>query len=189
MTDQSLMTDRIVLKENERIDDLERNNLKIIQDTKRFCFGMDAVLLSGFVHTKPGAKVLDLGTGTGIIPILLSAKTEASHISALEIQEDSAEMAKRSVLLNDLQDKIEQCVSIMPGLRWQVFQRDDWRCVSCGKTVDEGARLEVDHIIPRSKGGKDELSNFQTLCRECNIGKSNRNQTDLRKRLTVTNRN
>lgn len=82
----------------------------------------------------------------------------------------------------DLQDKIEQSVPVMPGLRWQVFQRDDWRCVSCGKTVDEGARLEVDHIIPRSKGGKDELSNFQTLCRECNIGKSNRNQTDLRKR-------
>ena len=85
----------------------------------------------------------------------------------------------------DLQDKIEQSVSVMPGLRWQVFQRDDWRCVSCGKTVDEGARLEVDHIIPRSKGGKDELSNFQTLCRECNIGKSNRNQTDLRKRHMV----
>lgn len=81
----------------------------------------------------------------------------------------------------DLLDKIERSVPVMPGLRWQVFQRDDWRCVSCGKTVDEGARLEVDHIIPRSKGGKDELSNFQTLCRECNIGKSNRNQVDLRK--------
>lgn len=98
---------KVDLKDGERIDDLERSNLCIIQDPKRFCFGMDAVLLSGFVHTKPGAKVLDLGTGTGIIPILLSAKTEASHISALEIQEDSAEMAKRSVLLNDLQDKIE----------------------------------------------------------------------------------
>ncbi len=95
------------LKDGERIDDLERSNLKIIQDEKRFCFGMDAVLLSGFVHTKPGAKVLDMGTGTGILPILLSAKTEASHFSALEIQEDSADMAKRSVLLNDLQDKIE----------------------------------------------------------------------------------
>ena len=69
----------IKLKENERIDDLERNNLKIIQDPKRFCFGMDAVLLSGFVHVKKEAMVLDLCTGTGIIPILLSAKTEASH--------------------------------------------------------------------------------------------------------------
>lgn len=97
----------IVLKENERIDDLERNGLKIIQDTKRFCFGMDAVLLSGFVHVKDNGSVLDMGTGTGIIPILLSAKTNASVLKALEIQKDSADMARRSVLLNDLQDKIE----------------------------------------------------------------------------------
>ena len=100
------MTD-IVLKENERIDDLERNNLKIIQDTKRFCFGMDAVLLTGFVKLKANADVLDMGTGTGIIPILLSAKTEAKSFTALEIQEDSADMARRSVELNDLTDKIK----------------------------------------------------------------------------------
>lgn len=95
------------LKEGERIDDLERSNLKIIQDPKRFCFGMDAVLLSGFVHVKPGGTVLDMGTGTGILPILLSAKTEASHLSALEIQEDSVDMARRSVALNGLEDKID----------------------------------------------------------------------------------
>lgn len=95
------------LKENERIDDLERNGLKIIQDPGRFCFGMDAVLLSGFVKVKDGASVLDMGTGTGIIPILLTAKTKATSFKALEIQEESAEMARRSVLLNDLQDKIE----------------------------------------------------------------------------------
>lgn len=98
---------KIDLKENERIDDLERNGLKIIQNTEKFCFGMDAVLLSGFAHVKDGEKVLDLGTGTGIIPILLSAKTKASHLSALEIQPESAEMAKRSIMLNDLMDKID----------------------------------------------------------------------------------
>lgn len=97
----------VLLKENERIDDLERNNLKIIQDPGRFCFGMDAVLLSGFVRVKKDSEILDLCTGTGILPILLSAKTDCSHISALEIQEDSADMARRSVLLNDLQDKID----------------------------------------------------------------------------------
>lgn len=97
----------VTLKENERIDDLNRNNLKIIQDPGRFCFGMDAVLLTGFVKVKEGAKVLDMGTGTGIIPILISAKTAASHITALEIQEESADMATRSILLNDLQDKIK----------------------------------------------------------------------------------
>ena len=96
----------VELKENERIDDLQRNGYKIIQNPKKFCFGMDAVLLSGFVKVKPGSRVLDLGTGTGIIPILLEAKTQADHISALEIQEESADVARRSVALNNLEHKI-----------------------------------------------------------------------------------
>ena len=97
----------IELKENERIDDLQRNGYKIIQNPQKFCFGMDAVLLSGFVRIKEGAQVLDLGTGTGIIPILLEAKTDAKHLTALEIQEESADMARRSVQLNGLEDKID----------------------------------------------------------------------------------
>lgn len=97
----------INLKDGERIDDLNRNGYKIIQNKDKFCFGMDAVLLSGFAKVKKGEQALDLGTGTGIIPILLEAKTEGEHFSALEIQEESAEMAKRSVSLNGLQDKIE----------------------------------------------------------------------------------
>jgi tRNA1Val (adenine37-N6)-methyltransferase len=97
----------ILLKENERIDDLERNGYQIIQDAKRFCFGMDAVLLSGFARVKDGARVLDLGTGTGIIPILLEAKTGAAHLTGLEIQPDSADMARRSVKLNGLENKID----------------------------------------------------------------------------------
>jgi tRNA1Val (adenine37-N6)-methyltransferase len=95
------------LRENERIDDLQRNGYRIIQNPEKFCFGMDAVLLSGFARVKPGARVLDMGTGTGIIPLLLEAKTDASHISALEIQEDSADMARRSVELNGLSDRID----------------------------------------------------------------------------------
>ncbi|MCM1040122.1 MAG: tRNA1(Val) (adenine(37)-N6)-methyltransferase [Roseburia sp.] len=96
----------IVLKENERIDDLQRNGYRIIQNPQRFCFGMDAVLLSGFARVKEGETVLDLGTGTGIIPILISAKTPAGHLSGLEIQEESADMARRSVRLNGLEEKI-----------------------------------------------------------------------------------
>lgn len=99
--------DEKLLKENERIDDLQRNNYKIIQDPERFCFGMDAVLLSGFARVPEGAKVLDMGTGTGIIPILLEAKTKALHLTGLEIQPDSADMAGRSVRLNHLEDKID----------------------------------------------------------------------------------
>ena len=97
-----MLKDGVVVKENERIDDLERNGYHIIQDPDRFCFGMDAVLLSGFARVKDGATVLDLGTGTGIIPILLEAKTGAAHLTGLEIQADSADMAGRSVCLNGL---------------------------------------------------------------------------------------
>ena len=97
----------LFLKEGERIDDLERNGYKIIQDRKRFCFGMDAVLLLGFAQVKENEKVLDMGTGTGIIPILLEAKTVGEDFYALEIQQDSADMAKRSVILNHLEEKID----------------------------------------------------------------------------------
>lgn len=96
-----------LIHKEERLDDLQCKGYQIIQDPKRFCFGMDAVLLSGFAKVKKGESVLDLGTGTGIIPILLAAKTEAGHIHALEIQEESADMAKRSVYYNHLEDKIE----------------------------------------------------------------------------------
>lgn len=100
------MTTDLLLKENERVDDLQRNHYRIIQDPNRFCFGMDAVLLSGFARAEEGDQVLDLGTGTGIIPLLLEAKTKASHLTGLEIQAESADMASRSVRLNGLEDKI-----------------------------------------------------------------------------------
>lgn len=102
---------RINLLEGERLDDLQRNGYQIIQHSGKFCFGMDAVLLSGFVKIKPGETVVDLGTGTGIIPILLEGKTKASHLTGIEIQEESADMARRSVSLNQLEDKI----TIMTG--------------------------------------------------------------------------
>lgn len=116
----------------ERIDDLERNNLKLIQNPARFCFGMDAVLLSGFSVVHPGDNVIDLGTGNGIIPILMygryystsvdrvsdfssQRKSECPlpmpHFTGLEIQPDNVEMANRSILLND----ISEHVSIVEG--------------------------------------------------------------------------
>ena len=95
------------LKSGERLDDLQLNGLQIIQDPERFCFGIDAVMLSDFARVKPGEKVLDLGTGTGILPILLSEKTRGEHFIGLEIQKESADMARRSVEWNHLQEKIE----------------------------------------------------------------------------------
>lgn len=96
-----------LLLPGERLDDLHRNHYKIIQNPEKFCFGMDAVLLSGFAKVLEGEKAIDLGTGTGIIPILLEAKTKGMHFTGLEIQEESADMARRSVAYNGLQEKID----------------------------------------------------------------------------------
>jgi len=97
----------IKLKPQERLDDLQIRGYEIIQNPNKFCFGMDAVLLSGFVKIREEEQVLDLGTGTGILPILLEAKSKGSYFCGLEIQEESADMARRSVLHNDLSSKIE----------------------------------------------------------------------------------
>lgn len=90
----------------ERIDDLQRNGLRILQDPARFCFGMDAVLLSAYVQMKKARRGLDLGTGNGIIPILLSDRTDCAHLTGLEIQPASADLAERSIRLNGLEDRI-----------------------------------------------------------------------------------
>ena len=93
----------IELEANERIDDLEFKNLKIIQNKDGFCFGIDSVLLSDFAkNIKKDSMVLDLGTGTGIIPILLCGKTKLKKVTGIELQE---EMAKKSIKLNNLEDK------------------------------------------------------------------------------------
>ena len=96
-----------LLREGERIDDLQIKGYEIIQHPGRFCFGMDAVLLSSFAKVKKGERALDLGTGTGILPILLAAKNDGEHYTGLEIQQESADMARRSVAYNGLQSKID----------------------------------------------------------------------------------
>ena len=95
------------IKLGERLDDLLLNGLELIQNPDKFCFGVDAVLLSDFVKVRPGEQLLDLGTGNGIIPVLLSAKTKAGHLTGLEIQDDIAEMARRSIAHNHLEERID----------------------------------------------------------------------------------
>ena len=82
--------------------------------------------------------------------------------------------------ISHAREAAERRVKVMPAIRWQVFQRDNWKCVACGRGSQNDAILHVDHIIPRSKGGKNTLENYQTLCDVCNLGKSNRDNTDLR---------
>lgn len=113
----------MLLEKNERIDDLEINNLKIIQNINGFCFGIDSILLSDFAKDiKSGAEVVDLGTGTAIIPLLLTAKTAAGHILGIEIQKNVAEMADRSVRMNNLSDKIEIINENIKSLSSRILQ-------------------------------------------------------------------
>ena len=105
------MNDRELLREGERLDDLQRDGLMLIQNPAWFCFGMDAVLLTGFVKAGKGARMLDLGCGNGVIPILLSSRYPDGQFEGLEIQADIAEMARRSIQYNHL----EECVHITTG--------------------------------------------------------------------------
>lgn len=95
-----------LLREGERLDDLQRDGMMIIQNPDWFCFGMDAVLLTAFAKVANGNRVIDLGTGNGVIPLLLSAKTEGEYFEGLEIQDDIADMARRSVRYNCLEQRI-----------------------------------------------------------------------------------
>lgn len=100
--------EEIKLNKNERIDDLQINNLKIIQKNDGFCFGIDSVLLSDFAKDiKKNSNVLDFGTGTGILGFLLCAKTQLKKIIGVEVQNEVADMAERSVKLNNLEDRFE----------------------------------------------------------------------------------
>lgn len=96
-----------LVRPGERLDDLQIGGLELIQNPDGFCFGVDAVFLSDFVKVKPDETVLDMGTGNGIIPVLLSAKTRGRKFTGLEIQADTADMARRSVAYNHLEDRIE----------------------------------------------------------------------------------
>ncbi|MGI6526670.1 MAG: tRNA1(Val) (adenine(37)-N6)-methyltransferase [Caldicoprobacterales bacterium] len=95
------------LREFERIDDLQFKGLRIIQNTRKFCFGTDAVLLSHFAGIRKGDKAVDLGTGTGIVPVLLAGREQTAQVWGLEIQADMVEMAKRSIVLNGLESRVE----------------------------------------------------------------------------------
>ena len=103
-----MMKDKLIREEcGERLDDLQCNGLYLIQNPDKFCFGIDAVLLSNFVKIKKDGYAVDLCTGSGIVPILLSTKTKAKKITGIEIQSDIADMASRSVSYNKLDEKID----------------------------------------------------------------------------------
>ena len=124
----------------EMIDDLLCKDLKIIQDEKSYRFAIDAVLLANFVKAGKKDREIDLGTGSGVIPLLVSAKTEAKQIVGLEILEDVAERAKRSVEMNDLQQRIKIVCGDLKDAA-EIFGRESFSVVVTNPpymTINEG---------------------------------------------------
>ncbi len=156
------MTDKVLLKEKERLDDLQLSGLQIIQNPEKFCFGMDAVLLSGFVRTRRGDTLLDLGTGTGIIPLLLSAKTEVSHFTGLEIQEESADMARRSVALNHLEDRIDIVTGDIREAG-SLFPPAFFDCITCNPPYMIGEHGIANPDAPKAIARHEILCTFEDV--------------------------
>ena len=130
------------LLQNERLDDLQIRGYEIIQSPGRFCFGMDAVLLSAFANVKKHEKALDLGTGTGILPILLEAKYPGLHYTGLEIQEESADMARRSVSHNGLEERIDIVTGDIKEAALHIRSRLFWSYYDQSSVHDRRPRTE-----------------------------------------------
>ena len=146
-----------LLRVGERLDDLIINNLKIIQHGQDFCFSLDAVLLAHFAALRPQASVVDLGTGTGVIALLLAARG-AGHAVGLELDHRAADMARRSVAINGLTEQIEivqgdfrQLKGLLPAGRWElVVCNPPYRAVGRGYLNDNGRHAAARHELTAS---------------------------------------
>ena len=157
------MTENLI-KEQERLDDLQ-NGCFIIQDPEKFCFGMDAVLLSGFAKIKKNENVLDMGTGTGIIPILLKAKTAGKHFTGLEIQEECAQMAERSVRYNHMEEE----VSIVQGDIKEaagIFGAASFHVVTCNPPYMIGQHGLTNPHMPKAIARHEVLCTLEDVVRQ-----------------------
>lgn len=145
-----------LVRQGERVDDLQ-NGYYVIQNPEKFCFGMDAVLLSGFAKIKKGQHVLDMGTGTGIIPVLLRAKTPGEHFTGLEIQEECAEMARRSVTYNNLEQDIDiVCGDIKEAA--EIFGAASFHAVTCNPPYMIGQHGLQNPYMPKA------IARHEILC-------------------------
>ncbi len=160
-----MMNNNITLLENERIDDLNRCGYGIIQNTKKFCFGMDAVLLSGFATVREGETVLDMGTGTGIIPILLEAKTKGAHFTGLEIQEESADMARRSVIMNGQEEKVDIVTGDIKEAS-KIFKPASFDVVTCNPPYMNDCHGIKNEHMPKAIARHEILCTLDDVVRE-----------------------
>ena len=153
-----------LVRENERLDDLQ-NGYFVIQDKEKFCFGMDAVLLSGFARVKKGERVLDMGTGTGVIPILLAAGTCGEHFTGLEIQEECVQMADRSVRYNGLEERVRiQQGDIKEAAG--IFGAASFHVVTCNPPYMIGAHGLQNPDLPKAIARHEILCTLEDVVRQ-----------------------
>lgn len=152
----------VKLKKGERIDDLHRCGYMIIQDPNRFCFGIDAVLLTGFAKVKADEVLLDMGTGTGVIPILLEAKTECEQFVGIDIQEESVDMAKRSVYMNGLEDRIFIQQADIKELG-NIFKAGSFDVVTCNPPYMNSGGGMVSEYTPKAIARHEILCNLEDV--------------------------
>jgi tRNA1Val (adenine37-N6)-methyltransferase len=144
-----------ILEAGERLDDLQRDGLKLIQNPDKFCFGIDAVLLSFFAVINVKDTVLDLCSGNGVIPILLAGKGKGKHFTGLEIREDAVSMANRSILYNRLQEKVtmhrgdvkEASAFFKPSSFDVITCNPPYMIANHGMTNDNEAKMTARHEI------------------------------------------
>ena len=140
------MKDSTLVRLNERVDDLERNGYQLIQNPEVFCFGIDAILLAHFAkvsHAKQ--KILDIGTGTGVIPIVMHAIYGKGHFTGIDIQEEMIEMASRSVCLNEIQEDVMMKVMDIKEYK-AYFSSGSFDMITCNPPYMKGhAGLKNEH--------------------------------------------
>jgi len=154
----------VQLKPGERIDDLQRNGYHIIQNPEKFCFGMDAVLLTGFARAQEKDVLLDIGTGTGIIPLLMSAKYGCAHLTRLEIQEESADMARRSVAMNGLRDTIDIVTGDVKEAD-KIFKSASFDCITCNPPYMIGQHGLTNPDAPKAIARHEVLCTLEDVVR------------------------
>ena len=166
------MSDDALLKNGERIDDLQCNGFRIIQDPSQFCFGMDAVLLANFATGRKRAVGMDLCTGTGIIPLLMLAKDKAASFTAVEIQPEMADMAGRSAALNNVSDRMNVVCGNICDINppKQVADNDVSNCVNDTHDVSElssnGVNDVSDVIDDAENGSVSDVGRLRSEWRE-----------------------
>lgn len=139
----------VIIKDNERLDDLQCKGYYIIQNPDMFCFGIDAVLLADFASGRKKARAMDLGTGTGIVPILMESRDKAIHFTGLEIQNESADMALRSVIYNNLTDKIDIVCGDIKEVS-KNFERESFEIVTSNPPYISGDKGLLNTMEPKN---------------------------------------